>query len=75
MQQLRKLTTKRLSDDCVDLKNYEAEKADYSLRYPHLHRNGQDWFYISECSFLEGDENEAQTDIMQNYTDFYSFKL
>ena len=47
MQQLRKLTTKRLSDDCVDLKNHEAEKADYSLRYPHLHRNGQDWFYIS----------------------------
>ena len=46
-KQLWKLTTKRLSDDCVDLKNHAAEKADYSLRYPHLHRNGQDWFYIS----------------------------
>ena len=46
-EQLWKWVTKRLSDDCVDLKNHEAEKADYSLRYPHLHRNGQDWFYIS----------------------------
>ena len=37
----------------------EAEKVDYSLRYPHLNPNGQDWFYILGGFLAAPDENGA----------------